>query len=415
MFLLIAAAVLSAPPSLAHDDCAYGFTMPEVAIRALEDAQSQGQEGGVETDGAQTAKEKDEKRHQDDLANDVKIGKEASAEIDKELKPSEDLDATARVKAIGAEMAEIANAAPVSVIWGDPRYNKFEYEFKLVKGDDVNAFSLPGGIIYVYEGLVKFTESDDELAGVLAHEISHASFRHLDSLRREQAKIDLAQIPLLIAAALASNSNPDAMKALIAVQLVGAGLTSGWSVKAETSADYGGLQYMAKSRYSPVGSLTFMERLGYQERLAPQIDWGIYRTHPPTAERARFIIRSMNEFGIPLRRSLTTTSLSARSIPQDDGSFQIWFGSRQVATYRGPEAKERGAMSVIRLNAFLDTIPQMYQLGTNGDEIQGNGRTLVTFRASDLKEGETISSSRESSLNTLKKVIADLQYRLWRG
>lgn len=410
---LIAAFVLAAPAI--HTDCAcsYGFYMPEIAVTALAHAQEQDQsQKQADPDTPQT---KDEKRHQDDLANDVKIGKEAAAEIDKELKPSENLDQVARVKAIGAEMAEIANASTVNVMWGDPRHNTFQYEFKLVKGEDVNAFSLPGGIIYVYEGLVDFTESDDELAGVLAHEISHASFRHLDALRREQAKVDIAQIPLLIAAALAGNSNPDAMKALIAVQLVGAGLSSGWSVKAETAADYGGLQYMMKSRYSPVGCLTFMERLGYEERVAPQIDWGIYRTHPPTPERARFMIRSMNEFGIAVKRSLTTTSFSARSIPKDDGSFELWFGNYLIATYRGADAKDRGAASVLRLNAFLDTVPQMYQLGSNGDEIQGNGRTLVTLKPADLKEGESISANRDAAMATLKKVIADLQYRLWRG
>lgn len=360
-----------------------------------------------------TLSPEDEKRHKDDLEKDKKIGKEAVVEIDKQLKPSKDEDATARLKAIGAEMAEIANSNPVSVLWGDQRFNKFDYEFKLVEGDDVNAFSLPGGTIYFYEGLLKFAESDDEVAGVVAHEISHASFRHLDALRREQSKFDLAQLPILIAAALGGGR--DAMNALIAVQLVGAGVSSGWSVKAETASDYGGLQYMKLSRYNAVGLLTFMERLGYRERLSPQIDWGIYRTHPPTNERANFIIRSMNEFGIPIKRSLSTISLSARSIPAPDGSFGIWFGDHEIATYRGETAKERGARSVIGINAFLDSVPQMFQLSTNGDQILGNGRTLVNFAAEDLSDGQTLSSERDKSLVALRRIISELNLRLWRG
>jgi beta-barrel assembly-enhancing protease len=384
---------------------------PKVTHSVDEIVEAAWQEVGQEK--AKEVKDQDEKRHQDDLEKDKKIGKDAAVEIDKQLKASKDENMTARLKAIGAEMAEIANANNVSVMWGDQRHNEFQYEFKLVEGEDVNAFSLPGGTIYFYEGLMKFAESDDEVAGVVAHEISHASFRHLDALRREQSKFDLAQLPILIAAALGGGR--DAMNALIAVQLVGAGVTSGWSVKAETAADYGGLQYMKLSRYNAVGLLTFMERLGYRERLSPQLDWGIYRTHPPTSERANFITRSMNEFGIPIKRSQTTTSLSARSIPAPDGSFVVWFGDHEIATYRGETAKERGAKSVIRINAFLDSVPQMFQLSTNGDEILGNGRSLVDFEPEDLTPDQTLAKERDDALVTLRRIISELNLRLWRG
>lgn len=421
MLSLIAAIAMapSSPPvhAHAHDECELGFYTPAFAVDAILDAQEQ-QEKSQEKPAEQpalTKEQQEEKKHQEQLENDKKIGREASVEIDKQLKPSEDQEATARLKAIGAEIAEIANAEVVSVMWGDPRHNVFDYEFKLVKGDDVNAFSLPGGVIYFYEGLLDFAESDDELAGVVAHEISHASFRHMDALRREQSKIDLIQIPLLIAAAMGSGGNQDAMKGLIAVQLIGAGLSSGWSVKAETSADYGGLQYLRKSRYNPVGMLTFMERLGYRERLSPQIDWGIYQTHPPTTERAKFIIRSLNEYGIALKRSQTTTSLSGRSVPMPDGSFTMWFGDYEIATYRGEGAKERAARSIVRMNTFLDTVPQMFQLSTNGNEILGNGRTLIEFQQSDLKPDQTMAQEREDTLVAFRRVISELNMRLWRS
>ncbi|MFM9872143.1 MAG: M48 family metalloprotease [Fimbriimonadaceae bacterium] len=400
MLSLLAAAILSSSNSHAPNH----RSIDEIVEAAWQDSAQE---------KSKTISPEDEKRHQDDIEKDKKIGKEAVIEIDKQLKPSKDENATARLKAIGAEMAEIANANSVSVMWGDQRHNQFDYDFKLVEGDDVNAFSLPGGTIYFYEGLMKFAESDDEVAGVVAHEISHASFRHLDALRREQSKFDLAQLPILIAAALGGGR--DAMNALIAVQLVGAGVSSGWSVKAETAADYGGLQYMKLSRYNAVGLLTFMERLGYRERLSPQIDWGIYRTHPPTSERANFIIRSMNEFGIPIKRSLSTTSLSARSIPAPDGSFGVWFGDYEIAVYRGETAKDRGAKSVIRINAFLDSVPQMFQLSTNGDEIMGNGRSLIDFNPEDIAPDQTLAKERDDALVSLRRIISELNMRLWRG
>ncbi len=351
-------------------------------------------------------------RHQRDLENDRKLGKEYSEAIDKELKLSTDEDKIALLKGLGQEMAEIANANQVSVLWGDRRKNTFEYTFKLVEGSDVNAFSLPGGYIYVYEGLMDFAETEDELAAVLAHEIAHASFRHVDSLRREQSKFDIFRIPLIIAAALSRSQ--DAMSAAVAAELAAQGVTSGWSVKAETSADYGGLQYMRQSRFNPVGMLTFMERLSYRERLTPQLDWGIYRTHPPSSDRASFLVKSLNQMGIPIRRSDTTTSLSAQSSPQPDGSYLFSFGGSPIIEFRGPDAKSRAAQAVLRVNSFMDSVPDMFQLTTNGNELLGNGRTLFEVREVDAARGSTALETRDAAVANLKKVIADLSVRLFR-
>ncbi len=105
------------------------------------------------------------------------------------------------MRLIGGELAAIANASKVRTTWGDKRLNPFEYTFKVVE-EDVNAFSLPGGYIYIYEGLVKYAESDDELAGVLAHEIAHASMRHVATMQREAGKLSAMQNPLILAAIL---------------------------------------------------------------------------------------------------------------------------------------------------------------------------------------------------------------------
>jgi len=152
----------------------------------------------AQTPNAQKNAQADEAKHQRDIDNDIKLGKDYSADVDKETKPSEDKAIVERVQRIGNELAEIANATPITALWGDKRMSKFPYVFKVIQGKDVNAFSLPGGTIYVYEGLVKYVESDDELAGVLSHEISHASLRHVATLQREQSKLSIIQLPLLL-------------------------------------------------------------------------------------------------------------------------------------------------------------------------------------------------------------------------
>jgi len=361
-----------------------------------------------------TQEEKALAQHRKEVASDVELGKKYSEEIEKELKLSENVAATERLQRIGAEMAAIANANNVTVLWGDSRLSEFQYSFKLVKGDDVNAFSIPGGFIYFYEGLLEFTESDDELAAVIGHEISHASFRHLATMRRQASRFDWVQLPLLIIAAL--SRSPDAVNALQAGSLAMQGISSGWSVQAEVAADFGGIQYMQKSRYNPVGALTFMERLQYRDRFMPKINWGIYQTHPLSDERAKFIGQKLNELQIPIRRSQTTTSLAASAIPQDDGSVLVNFGKTKIFTFRGPDAGQRALEAVVKLNEFFDSVPDMFEIGMESRRLTGRGRTLFRVEPEDAEpfEGNIELAVQEAATN-MRKAVFDLAYRMWQA
>src|SRR6202043_1532595 len=108
--------------------------------------------------------------HEKAITDDEALGKKFAAQVDKDYKQTDDLKMQARLERIGNELAAIANAHHLIATWGDKRFTPFHYHFKVIKGSDVNAFSLPGGYIYVFEGLVTYVESDDELAGVVGHE-----------------------------------------------------------------------------------------------------------------------------------------------------------------------------------------------------------------------------------------------------
>lgn len=354
-----------------------------------------------------------EEKHRKDLEGDIRLGREYSAEIDKELKPSEDVAAIERVRRIGNELAAIAIKDQVSVRWGDPRLNPFPYEFRVVQGKDVNAFSLPGGIIYVYEGLLKYVESDDELAGVLAHEISHAAFRHIATLRREQSKLDVFTIPLIL---LGLFKGGDAgTGALMAGTLLNQAMGSGWSVKAEESADYGGLQYMLKSRYNPVGSLTFMERLAYDDRKGPQYEMGIYRTHPPSRERAETLTEELRSTGIPIQRSKVTTSFKSTVKPGDNGVVQLWFGQILIHEFGGSDALTRADGAAGRLDALMDEVPKLFEVELKtGNRVFGKNLELfvVAQEDADAQKG-TLKSAEQRAIEGIKRAIYDLSYRIW--
>src|SRR5665213_362870 len=141
---------------------------------------------------------------QGDIDNDEKLGAHYAAQVNKENKFTDDPKMQARVDRIGKELAAIADTHHLIALWGDKRFSPFPYHFKVIQGTDVNAFSLPGGYIYVYEGLVKYCESDDELASVIGHEISHAAFRHVATLTKKSSQLQLLTLPLILLGILTS-------------------------------------------------------------------------------------------------------------------------------------------------------------------------------------------------------------------
>jgi predicted Zn-dependent protease len=353
-------------------------------------------------------------KHQKDLDSDIESGVKIAAEVDKELKPTDNVEYQLRVEKIGAELAEIANKTPILVSWGDTRVNTFAYRFKVVKGEDVNAFSIPGGFIYVYEGLVKFMESDSELAGVLAHEITHASLRHMAMMSKEQSKVNAITLPILIAAILAGGGNGDGMKIAQGISMVTQALTSGWSVKAEQSADFGALQYMERSKYNPVGVLTMMERLAYKERSSPKIEWGIYRTHPPSTERAAYAVQKLKDAGYPIRRSEVTTSLRASVKPGENGHVELWFGNAKVHAFGGSDALTRADSAAFALNTFFDAVPALYELKLKDKTLVGKGARLFEITSDDLeKPDQTLADLANKTFNAMRSIVFDAAYRVW--
>ncbi len=363
---------------------------------------------------AQSQKAKEQEKFEKEIDDDKKLGKEAADYYDRTLKPTKDTVAQQRVEDIGAKLALIANANPFEMSWGDKRHAQFEYKFKVVDSKDINAFSLPGGSIYVYQGLVDFTQSDDELAGVIAHEISHASQRHVAWLKREQEKLAPIQIPLILATIFSGGSDRGAGAA--AGQLLGIAVTNGWSVKAETSADFGGVQLLVAGGYDATGMLTFMERLQAKEgAITDQIDLGILRTHPPSKVRADKIEAYMNKNLIPIRRSLVSSDFRVNNRISATGENVLFFGKRKLYTVSG--GVDRANLILKNLNAFFDRVPEMYEV-TTGEEgvIYAKNRTLITITPEDaLANKMELEQLQNAVAKSIRSSIFSLAYHIWEG
>ncbi len=334
-----------------------------------------------------------------DAQNDVKVGKEYVAELEKGLKLSKDQAAIDRINRIGQSLAAIANATAIKATYGDSRQFHFDYVFKLVEDKDVNAFSVPGGFIYVNTGLLSFAETDDELAAVLAHEIGHAAHRHIATLTKERSKVDLATLPIVLAALLGNSKDAGAL--LVTQQLLQTALTNSWSQDAEKDADQTGFHILLKSEYAPAAMLTFLERLAFRESNSPNYNWGIERTHPPSIARVRALQALIAQYKVPLERSKITTSF--RTVAKQNGAMSdIFFGTRLLFSLHDSTSSPRVVETVENLNWFFDQRPQIFELRADGSTLVGRGKPLVAFRSDD---------GSQSAIQNMRNALFSLSLR----
>jgi predicted Zn-dependent protease len=166
---------------------------------------------------------------------------------------------------------------------GSPR--SFEYRVKIVDIADENAFATVGGYVYVTRGMLAQLNSETELAGVMAHEISHISHRHV---AKQQTRALAYQVLGLGAIALgATLGNPDNNLGMapVGVSAALATILSSYSQEAELEADESGLLMMAQAGYDPRGLSSFLRSLRTRERLTGLGYHGLLASHPETAAR----------------------------------------------------------------------------------------------------------------------------------
>lgn len=349
---------------------------------------------------------------------EVKLGRENAEEAAKELKFVTDPAVVDRVNRIGQQIAAVANTLEVPAIYGSSTVKKFDYTFKVVDDKDVNAFSLPGGYIYVNRGLLDFVQSDDELAGVLAHEIAHAAHHHMMKLIKEQDSMQKKLLlPLVVAAIFASRGSggsENVMNLMMAGQLYMVAKLNSYGVEAEKDADQAGLRYLAKTKYKPVGMLTFMERLARQEVLRPQVELGIYRTHPPSPERARALQAEMEEMGLSMNRRDVDGSLAASvSSTTLNGApvAEVRMANNVVARFtdaNGMSAEARGRQLAAQLNGLFDQGLEMYEVKLSNDKtrVLARGQTVVAFTQADADlQRQSIESLASASLEVIRNLI----------
>ncbi len=159
------------------------------------------------------------------------------------------------------------------------------FTFYLIDLPSINAFAGPNGVIGIHTGLILKTDTEDELAAVIAHEVAHVTQHHLSRTLKQQSKYTLAGFANLLAALLIGSQNPSAG---FAVYLGGTGLNLQEQLKQsrahETEADSIGMQYLSQAGYNPEAMAQFFGKLQDEARLSPTPP-EILSTHPVTQHR----------------------------------------------------------------------------------------------------------------------------------
>ncbi len=202
------------------------------------------------------------------LEREISLGKGLAQEVERSSKLIDDPVVTEYVNRVGQNLVRNSDA-------------RVPFTIKVIDSDEVNAFALPGGFFYVNSGLILRAQEESELAGVMAHEISHVTARHGTKNATKGELMQLATIPLILLGpgGWAGYGLYQGLNLAIPVTYLK------FSRDAEREADFLGLQYMYKAGYDPNSYVTFFERIQADEKRRPGTIPKVFSTHPPTPER----------------------------------------------------------------------------------------------------------------------------------
>ncbi len=206
---------------------------------------------------------------------EVKMGESISKQVESEYPPVEDLLIQQRVQEIGKKIAAVCDRKEVG------------YHFKVLKNDEINAFALPGGFIYVNSGLLIKTSGDDEVAAVLAHEVGHIVARH--SIKKLQGVMgySLARILMVVV--------PQAGEVGATADAVFTEIILGYGREDELLADRLGARYAKLAGYNPRAMISFLEKLQETNRYKPLAPKSYFKTHPYVPDRIREVKLELGE------------------------------------------------------------------------------------------------------------------------
>jgi len=190
------------------------------------------------------------------LEQERKLGQSLARDVEATSRVVSDPVITEYVNRLGQRIAANSDA-------------KVPFTIKVIESDEVNAFSLPGGYLYIDTGMILAVDNEAELAGVIAHEVAHVAARHVTRAETREAIMRYVSIPLGFGG--------------LAVPM----LFMKFGRDAEREADLLGLEYEYAAGYDPQAFVQFFEMLHAEEKQKRNLVEKVFSTHPLTEDRIR--------------------------------------------------------------------------------------------------------------------------------
>jgi beta-barrel assembly-enhancing protease len=220
---------------------------------------------------------------------EIRMGKSYAMQLEKSVKFVNDPTVVEYVNRIAQNLVKNSDA-------------KVPFTIKVIDSDEVNAMALPGGFMYVNSGLILTADDEAEMAGVIAHEISHVAAHHAV---REQTRMNYAQlgtIPLIFIGGWTGYGIYEAAQIGIPVAFLQ------FSRGFESQADFLGVQYMYRAGYDPQAFVTIFEKLENLEKTKPHLISKAFSTHPQTPDRIEATQKEIATLLPPRAEYVVTTS-----------------------------------------------------------------------------------------------------------
>ncbi len=290
---------------------------------------------------------------------ELQIGKQFAGQVEREMEVVHNVEIEKWLNQIGQNLAKT------------PEANAYPYYFKLVNDDSINAFALPGGPMYVHTGLLKAADSEGEVAGVLAHEMSHVALRHgAAQITKQQRYGALFSVLGAVGGTLTSDQNGNCG---MLCQITQAGTSLGqnsllmkFSRGYEHDADLNGARMMSAAGYDPIQLPQFFEKLQAQQGTASEPRglslW--LASHPATGSRIQYVSDDIKFY--PTRTYATNTGNFARvkkligTIPPPKMQPGKLIAAKDTPT---PRTNLPGGLKDYSANGFSIGYPSAWQVG----------------------------------------------------
>ena len=208
---------------------------------------------------------------------EIAIGRNIAKAVAEKYKFCQEPSLNRKIQEIGQKIAAVCDR------------KELIYRYYIIEDKTINAFSLPGGFVYIFRGLLDKLKTEDEIAFVLGHETGHIVARH--AIKRLQAAM-ASNLLLIASTQVESGGNLPQGVYLALVSLM-----SGYSQEDEFLADKLGITYARKAGFDPKAAIKVLELLEKENEKSPARQISYFRTHPYPIPRIRAI---KEELGLPL-------------------------------------------------------------------------------------------------------------------